>query len=290
MSKPVFWTLDKHYLAIIEKLKERSSALVLTVNNFKGGVGKSTLIVMLSYIMVKFKIKILLIDSDPQRTLTKKLKKNFEVKKEAKYTFMEGIQRNTLAESITQLDDYLFIVEGDWELSTLDRFIRLNLKIDAEYFLFKYLIEDLKKDYDMIIFDAVPTTTNFTHNSIVASDLVIAPTQSEDESYDNTISYMSYLSSMKKFNPDIDILGIVPYLSDLDNTTNVKYLKKYYETFDNLTFQHIVKRSARVMTWATSGITETQGYDKQTLTMYFDVFKETLDRLDDTKLIWKKEF
>ncbi|MDT1997679.1 ATPase [Carnobacterium divergens] len=285
MSKPVFWTLDKHYLAIIEKLKERSSALVLTVNNFKGGVGKSTLIVMLSYIMVKFKIKILLIDSDPQRTLTKKLKKNFEVKKEAKYTFMEGIQRNTLAESITQLDDYLFIVEGDWELSTLDRFIRLNLKIDAEYFLFKYLIEDLKKDYDMIIFDAVPTTTNFTHNSIVASDLVIAPTQSEDESYDNTISYMSYLSSMKKFNPDIDILGIVPYLSDLDNTTNVKYLKKYYETFDNLTFQHIVKRSARVMTWATSGITETQGYDKQTLTMYFDVFKETLDRLDDTKLI-----
>lgn len=274
------WTISKESKEIIKKIKSLPVAPVLTFNNFKGGVGKSTLIALFAFIMVKFKIKVLLIDSDPQRTLTKKLMKNFTVKNKASQTFMEGIKNNSLKNCITQLDDYLYIVQGDWELAKLDRYARTNLKQSNEYFLYSYLINDLKKDYDFIIFDSVPTTSLYTHNCIVASDYVIAPTQAEEESYENTISYLNYLNDMRQYNEKLEILGIVPYLTKDDNSTNRSFLKKYYETFGDLTFQNIIKYSARVLTWGTKGITENQGYDKQTLAMYLSVFEEFLERIN----------
>ncbi|MCT0035669.1 ParA family protein [Lactococcus lactis subsp. lactis] len=274
------WTISKESKEIIKKIKSLPVAPVLTFNNFKGGVGKSTLIALFAFIMVKFKIKVLLIDSDPQRTLTKKLMKNFTVKNEASQTFMEGIKNNSLKNCITQLDDYLYIVQGDWELAKLDRYARTNLKQSNEYFLYSYLINDLKKDYDFIIFDSVPTTSLYTHNCIVASDYVIAPTQAEEESYENTISYLNYLNDMRQYNKKLEILGVVPYLTKDDNSTNRSFLKKYYETFGDLTFQNIIKYSARVLTWGTKGITENQGYDKQTLAMYLSVFEEFLERIN----------
>lgn len=274
------WTISKESKEIIKKIKSLPVAPVLTFNNFKGGVGKSTLIALFAFIMVKFKIKVLLIDSDPQRTLTKKLMKNFTVKNEASQTFMEGIKNNSLKNCITQLDDYLYIVQGDWELAKLDRYARTNLKQSNEYFLYSYLINDLKKDYDFIIFDSVPTTSLYTHNCIVASDYVIAPTQAEEESYENTISYLNYLNDMRQYNEKLEILGVVPYLTKDDNSTNRSFLKKYYETFGDLTFQNIIKYSARVLTWGTKGITENQGYDKQTLAMYLSVFEEFVERIN----------
>lgn len=274
------WTITKERKEIIKKIKSLSEAIVLTFNNFKGGVGKSTLIALFAYIMVKLKIKVLLIDSDPQRTLTKKLMKNFAVKSEATQTFMEGIKNESLINCITKLDDYLYIVQGDWELAKLDRYARTHLKQSNEYFLYTYLINELKKDYDFIIFDSVPTTSLYTHNCIVASDYVIAPTQAEEESYENTISYLNYLNDMRQYNENLEILGVVPYLTKDDNSTNRSFLKKYYETFGELTFENIIKYSARVLTWGTKGITENQGYDKQTIAMYLAVFEEFLDRLD----------
>lgn len=274
------WTISKESKEIIKKIKSLPVAPVLTFNNFKGGVGKSTLIALFAFIMGKFKIKVLLIDSDPQRTLTKKLMKNFTVKNEASQTFMEGIKNNSLKNCITQLDDYLYIVQGDWELAKLDRYARTNLKQSNEYFLYSYLINDLKKDYDFIIFDSVPTTSLYTHNCIVASDYVIAPTQAEEESYENTISYLNYLNDMRQYNEKLEILGVVPYLTKDDNSTNRSFLKKYYETFGDLTFQNIIKYSARVLTWGTKGITENKGYDKQTLAMYLSVFEEFLERIN----------
>ena len=274
------WTISKHYQEVVDKIKGGPPALIITLNNFKGGVGKSTLTAIFAYIMIQFKIKVLVIDSDPQRTLTKKLLKNFDIKKEATDTFMEGIKKGNLKNCITQLDDYLYIVQGDWELAKLDKYARNNLTQNNEYYLYQYLVDELKKDYDIIMFDSLPTTALQTHNCIVASDYVIAPAEAEEECYDNTISYLNYLKDMRQYNEKIEILGIVPYMTEADNTTNKLYLDKYQKTFEGLTFKNIIKYSARVMTWGTKGISENQGYDKQTLNMYFEVFKEFLDRLD----------
>ncbi|TXK44909.1 ParA family protein, partial [Lactococcus sp. dk322] len=109
------WELNSQQQELIAKVKASPKAIVLTLNNFKGGVGKSTLINLFSYIMKKEKLKVLLVDSDPQRNLTTKLKKNFLIDCEPELSFMEGIKKNTLKKSISKLDDYIYLVEGDWE-------------------------------------------------------------------------------------------------------------------------------------------------------------------------------
>ncbi|WP_145243377.1 ParA family protein, partial [Staphylococcus argensis] len=125
------------------------------------------------------------------------------------------------------------IIKGDWNLAWFDRFSRRSLNIKDEFYVYSNLIEDLKKDYDFIIFDSVPTTTTLTHNCIVASDYVLVPVESEEDCFDNSIDYMTYLSQMKKYNNSLDVLGIIIYLTEENNKTNSKYVNKYREEYED---------------------------------------------------------
>ncbi|UXV38797.1 ParA family protein [Staphylococcus simulans] len=261
--------------------KKRGEAIVFTINMFKGGVGKSTLSNLFGYIANRYDLKVLFIDTDPQRTLTKKLSKNFNTKKEANCSFMEGIKKGTLSESISTLSNNIDVIKGDWNLAWFDRFSRRSLNIKDEFYVYSSLIQNLKKDYDFIFFDSVPTTTTLTHNCVVASDYVIVPVESEEDCYDNSMDYMFYLSQMKQYNEKLDVLGIIIYLTEEDNKTNSQYVKKYHEEYDDIVLKNVINRSRRVMTWGAQGISENKPYDKKTLQKYINVFWEFMFRLEE---------
>ncbi|MEA1227480.1 ParA family protein [Staphylococcus aureus] len=276
-----FWETSDKETELLDKVKNKDEAVVLTINMFKGGVGKSTLSNLIGYVSDRYDLKILFIDTDPQRTLTKKLSKNFSTQKEAKLSFMEGIKKGSLNESISSLSNNIDIVKGDWDLAWFDRFSRRSLNVKDEFYLYRSLIENLKKEYDFIFFDSVPTTTSLTHNCIVASDYVIIPVESEEDCYDNSMDYMFYLSQMKRYNSKLDVLGILIYLTEDNNKTNNLYEKKYRDEYNDIVFHNVVKRSKRVMTWGSQGISENKPYDKKTLKKYKNIFWELLDRLDE---------
>src|SRR5574337_91956 len=63
---------EKKLLKKLRKiLKTKKEALVILNNYFKGGVGKSKLSTMFTYISNKLGLKVLIIDEDLQATLTK---------------------------------------------------------------------------------------------------------------------------------------------------------------------------------------------------------------------------
>lgn len=275
------WKLDNDHKKIIEKLKLNSNAITITVNMFKGGVGKSTFTNMFGYISNKYNIKVLFVDSDPQRTLTKKLEKNFPITVEALSTFMQGIENGTLSNSISVLTQNIHLIQGDWNLAWFDRYSRRNLNIKDEFFVYDTLIKELYSEYDFIIFDSVPTTTTLTHNCIVASDYVIIPVESEEDCFTNSIDYMNYLNQMTQYNNSLDVLGILLYLTEDDNKTNQKYISKYQSEFGNIVFKNLITRSRRVMSWGSDGITENQPYDKKTLIKYINVYWEILTEINN---------
>ena len=146
-------------------------------------------------------------------------------------------------------------------------------------YLYDYLIKPLKKEYDLILFDVIPTTTSFTNNCIVASDYAVMPTQTEEDAYDNTKTYIDYLITMKEdYNPKLELVGIVPYLVANDSV-DIKLLRKYQEEYPEITFNNLIKRSARVKTWGLEGISDYKPYDKRTLDMYDLVFQEMIERI-----------
>lgn len=260
---------------------KEKEAKIITVANFKGGVGKSTLNSILAYLATeKYGLKVLQIDSDPQMNLTKKMYRTFkEPIQKAQKSFMQGIQAEDLSHSITKVNDKLHIIEGAWDMALLTNHIHKNLNDEADYYLYQYLLEPIKKDYDLILLDVIPTTTAYTNNCVVASDYALMPTQTEEDAYDNTKTYIDYLITMKRdYNSKLELIGIVPYLVAND-TVDRKLLLKYQEEYPDITFNNLIKKSARVKTWGLEGITENKTYDKITLNMYDSVFHEMIDRM-----------
>lgn len=276
-----FWEIDSKQQEMLDNLKAKEDALTITINMFKGGVGKSTLTNIFGYISNRHDLKVLFIDSDPQRTLTKKLAKNFEIEKEAELSFMKAIENEDISKGISKLNKNIDLVKGDWALAWFDRYSRRALRLKDEYYLYKHLLEDVKKDYDLIFLDSVPTTTTLTHNCIVASDYILVPVESEEDCYENAKDYMFYLSEMTQYNSKLDVLGMVVYLTEDNNKTNSIYLNKYKNEFKALVFENIINRLRRVMTWGSKGITENEPYDKKTLTQYNNVFWEFMNKLQE---------
>lgn len=276
-----FWEIDSKQQEMLDNLKAKEEAITITINMFKGGVGKSTLTNIFGYISNRHDLKVLFIDSDPQRTLTKKLAKNFEIEKEAELSFMKAIENEDISKGISRLNKNIDLVKGDWALAWFDRYSRRALRLKDEYYLYKYLLEDVIKDYDLIFLDSVPTTTTLTHNCIVASDYMLIPVESEEDCYENAKDYMFYLSEMTQYNSKLDVLGMIVYLTEDNNKTNSIYLNKYKNEFKALVFENIINRLRRVMTWGSKGITENEPYDKKTLTQYNNVFWEFMNKLQE---------
>lgn len=110
------------------------------------------------------------------------------------------------------------------------------------------------------------------------------PTQTEEDAYDNTKTYIDYLITMKRdYNSKLELIGIIPYLVANDMVDR-KLLKKYQSEYPEITFNNLIKRSARVKTWGLEGITEDRTYDKKTLKMYDLVFQEMIKRMAGIEL------
>lgn len=259
----------------------KKEARVVTIANFKGGVGKSTLNSVMAYIATeKYGLRVLQIDSDPQVNLTQKMYRTYKVvKQEAKVPFMEGIRKEDLTKSVTKVTDKLDIIKGDWDVAKITEHVHKKLNDQADFYLYQYLIEPLKKDYDLILFDGIPTTGTITNNCVVASDYALMPTQTEEDAYDNTKTYIKYLVTMKQdYNQKLELIGIVPYLVGND-AVDRKVLYKYQTEFPEITFNNLIKHSAKVKTWGSEGITNHKPYDRRTLKMYDLVFQEMIKRM-----------
>ncbi len=272
---------EKKLLKKLRKiLKTKKEALVILNNYFKGGVGKSKLSTMFTYISNKLGLKVLIIDEDLQATLTKDLAKTFTFN-DPRNDFYEGLKNGNLSPSIVHLTENVDLIPGTFNLMLLSKLTR-SWTFEKESRLLASLLEPIKANYDLIIIDTVPTPSVYTNNAIVASDYVMIPLQAEEESTNNIQNYISYLIDLQEqFNPGLDMIGFVPYLVDTDSATIKSNLEELYKQHkeDNLVFQNIIKRSNKVSTWSKNGITEHKGYDKKVLSMYKNVFFEMLERI-----------
>lgn len=261
-------------------LKTKKEAITILNNYFKGGVGKSKLSTMFAYIADKLNLKVLMIDKDLQGTLTKDLAKTFKFS-EPRKNFYEGLKNGNLTTSIVHLTENLDLIPATFDLMLLPKLTR-SWTFENESKLLSELLKPIKKNYDLIIIDTVPTPSVYTNNAIVASDYVMIPLQAEEESTNNIQNYISYLLDLQEqFNPNLDMVGFVPYLVNTSSSTIKANLEELYSEHkeDNLVFKNIIKRSNRISTWSKNGITENKGYDKQVLSMYEKVFLEMIERI-----------
>ncbi|WP_297487796.1 ParA family protein [uncultured Cetobacterium sp.] len=189
---------------------------IISLLNFKGGVGKTTSTHSIGAALTSFGKKVLLIDLDPQGTLT-----FFSTDQKITASSMELLfHKLPMNECIIEGEEF-DLIGSNIKLATSE--LELNGHYGKEFRLKNALGEN---KYDYILIDCPPSLSVFTLNALTASTDLIIPCECELASLEGLDLLLSTLQSpIKQLNSTLNILGILP--TKLDSRKNIS--KEVYE-------------------------------------------------------------
>lgn len=181
-----------------------SMTKVIAVFNQAGGVAKSTLTYNLGYHLVQKGHRVLLIDMDPQASLTKFL------------GLIPAQLEQTVSDAI--IDEQPLSIHK--EIHGMDLAPSSRILSGAEMQLvsaamrdlrLKEAIEPIQDSYDFILIDCPPSLGLLSYISLVAATHVLVPVETHLKAFEGTDELLQTLTHVKnKANRKLQIIGFVP--------------------------------------------------------------------------------
>lgn len=193
---------------------------VVALCNQKGGVGKSFSTASLGVGLARTGKKVLLVDADPQGSLGISLGISAPDELEISLaTVMAGVIEDKplpVGAGVIRHQEDVDILPANIELSGLE--VSLFNVMSREYVL-RNCIEPLRKQYDYILIDCMPSLGIMTVNALVAADSVIIPSQPSFLSAKGLDLLLHTVAKVRRsINPDLKIDGVL--LTMVDSRTN----------------------------------------------------------------------
>ena len=184
---------------------------VIAVANQKGGVGKSTSVYCIGAGLAMDGKRVLLVDVDPQGDLTKMLgqRKPHELTHTLAEQMNAVVQHSAEPEhpEILHHHEGFDFVPANRSLSAEE--VGLVNVMSRETVLKRYL-DGIKKNYDYVLIDCMPSLGMITINALAAADSVIIPTQPHYLSAKGLELLLRSVSMVKRqINPKLRIDGIL---------------------------------------------------------------------------------
>lgn len=231
---------------------------VVSVINYKGGVGKTTITANLASEMVRKNKRVLVIDLDPQTNLTfsyikvEKWRSEYEKNRTIKYwfdsiidgtrpipTFRDLIVKNN---GVDLICSHLGLIDVDIELAAglsagTERQHKNNFIKTYSYI--KNELITLKDEYDIVLFDCPPNFSIVTKNALVASDYYVVPAKMDYLSTLGINQLKNHVDSLveqynhyivednKKTNPVF--LGVIATMVSIRNNTPISAQQTYVQ-------------------------------------------------------------
>jgi|SRR5208282_1147710 len=198
----------------------------ISILNFKGGVGKTSISTNIAHKLALKGFKVLLIDCDIQANAS-----NLIPQSERKAITLTHVLKGeaTFEEAIQKARENLFLISADMNLDkAANHIVVTGIK---GYKTLKNATKNLT-NYDYVIFDHSPFYTSISESALWASDEMIIPTDLEPFAVEGILKTIAKLSeTLSDLEHEVTITGIIPTKVDQRYSMANAYLKSLQQTF-----------------------------------------------------------
>lgn len=246
-------------------------AIVISLLNHKGGVGKTTSAINIGAGLVEMGKRVLLIDLDPQANLTISL----------------GIprQKMTIYESLRgegELTPYTHKPNMDIITSSLDLSgaeMELINEAGREYIL-RELLGQVSDDYDFVLIDCPPSLGLLTLNALTSSRYVLIPLQTEFLAVQGLAKIKQVIDKVKfRLNKQLEMGGVIATMYDSRRVLNRDVVETIHKHFGDKVFKTYIRENVAL---AEAPAQRKDIFDYQPkstgATDYMELCKEILER------------
>ena len=224
-------------------LSSHGPAVVISMCNQKGGVGKTTSTINLGASLAGYGRKVLLVDLDPQGALSAGLGvPHYELANTVHNLLVEP--RVPISEVLIHTKvDGLDLVPSNIDLSAAE--IQLVNEVGREQALARAL-RPLLDPYDSVLIDCQPSLGLLTVNALACSDAVIIPTECEFFSLRGLALLSDTVDKVRdRLNPKLTIDGILVTRFDTRTVNAREVMARVLERFGDLVFDTVITRTVR---------------------------------------------